>query len=488
MPASYGGTVQHWRGYCEVDVSTKDNGNMSVRVRVYMQSQGWGYRIDSGISAGFSSAGGNGGGGGSFSSGTGATVSKCFVDRTVTIQRKQQDYNTTISWSVSNSSGYHNGTSSGRISIKIPAVPSHKLTFNLNHGSGNFPQMTKYWGYSLFLPTNTPTRTNYSFVDWLAGSTHYKPGQQYRPDADTTFIAQWRLNHKIPALGNVTVERCTADGTPNEDGTYAKVTAPWEVLDSDYADGTGTISVVYVKHGGKTWSSPQTTTVSSGASGEATVICGGGNLATGDAWDIKVTFNDGTLSVAKIALLTRPFIPLEFAAQGAAVSFGAHVPDGMTSGLYSASLPVLLKDGNSVSYDNGQGAITPFIGAPVVLYNTTTPVFKGSTWLSDSLANYSYITVFFRTNDGDDGSVSVYQPNGKTFVCSTLLIRPISETNATLMAIFKSKIFYGTGTKIDTCLRSGGYLTGEVKVQQNSNSVTVQKYDPIGIVRVIGYK
>ena len=119
MPASYGGTVQHWRGYCEVDVSTKDNGNMSVRVRVYMQSQGWGYRIDSGISAGFSSAGGNGGGGGSFSSGTGATVSKCFVDRTVTIQRKQQDYNTTISWSVSNSSGYHNGTSSGLSLIHI---------------------------------------------------------------------------------------------------------------------------------------------------------------------------------------------------------------------------------------------------------------------------------------------------------------------------------------------------------------------------------
>ena len=477
MPASYGGTVQHWRGYCEVDVSTKDNGNMSVRVRVYMQSQGWGYRIDSGISAGFSSAGGNGGGGGSFSSGTGATVSKCFVDRTVTIQRKQQDYNTTISWSVSNSSGYHNGTSSGRISIKIPAVPSHKLTFNLNHGSGNFPQMTKYWGYPLFLPTNTPTRTNYSFVDWLAGSTHYKPGQQYRPDADTTFIAQWRLNHKIPALGNVTVERCAADGTPNDDGTYAKVTAPWEVLDSDYTDGTGTISVVYVKHGGKTWSSPQTTTVSSGTSGEATVICGGGNLATGDAWDIKVTFNDGTLSVAKIALLTRPFIPLEFAAQGAVVSFGAHVPDGAQSGVWVRGEPVVTYDKaeHALLYDDGTGA-KKFAEEGVVLYDNPSTGYRDSVTLSDSLANYREITIDFHALGNLTSSTRVYNPNGKFVPLFTVSV------GSNKKVYINSKSVTLSGNRITTTKDTHGWVTGGAV-----DGVTSQG-DTVAITRVVGYK
>lgn len=478
MPTSYGGTVQHWRGYCVADVSTKDNGNMSVRVRVYMQSQGWGYSIGSGISASFSSAGGNGGGGGGFSSSTGATVSKCFVDRTVTIPRKQQDCNTTISWSVRNSSGYHSGTSSGRISIKIPAVPSHKLTFDLNQGSGNFPQMTKHWGYALFLPTNTPTRTNYSFVDWLAGSTHYKPGQQYRPDADTTFIAQWRLNHQIPALGNVTVERCTADGTPNEDGTYAKVTAPWEVLDSDYTDGTGTISVVYVKHGGKTWSSPQTTTVSSGTSGDATVICGGGNLATGDAWDIKATFNDGTLSVAKIALLTRPFVPLEFAAQGAAVSFGAHVPGGVTSGLYSASLPVLLKDGNSVSYDNGQGTITPFMGAPVVLFDDWNAKAENTVTLSDTVANYTYVFIYWNLPVAGNqmGGQIVYRPNGRRISIGHTVI----ASNLKVYMRYRFIIFQGNQIRTFADSTSGWY--GE------QNTGGVQRLARVAIVRVVGYR
>lgn len=477
---SYGGTVQHWRGYCVADVSTKDNGNMSVRVRVYMQSQGWGYSIGSGISASFSSAGGGGSGGGGFSTAYASSQSKLFVDRTVTIPRKQQDYNTTISWSVSNSSGYHDGTSSGRISIKIPAVPSHKLTFNLNQGSGNFPQMTKYWGYALYLPTTTPTRTNHSFVDWLAGSTHYKPGEQYKPDADATFIAQWRLNHKIPALGNVTVERCAADGTPNEDGTYAKVTAPWEVLDSDYTDGTGTISVVYVKHGGKAWSSPQTATVSSGASGEATVICGGGNLATGDAWDIKVTFNDGTLSVAKIATLTRPFIPLEIAAQGAAVSFGAHVPDGAQSGVWVRGEPIVTYDraAHTLLYDDGTG-VKKFAEEGVVLYDNPNTPYSGAVTLGDSLANYESIVIYFKTSGATFSSLVVNRPNGKTVDLTETVI------GGNQYVFVRSKQVTLSGTTIQTAKDgSNAWVTGFWK----SDSNQARKTDCVAIVRVVGYR
>lgn len=478
MATSYGNTVQHWRGYSVADVSTKDNSHMNVRVRVYMQSRSWRYLINSGISARFSSAGGNGSGGGGFSNNGDVTVAKCYIDKTVTLPRKKDAYNTTISWSVRNSSGYHNGTSSGKISISIPAVPSHKLTFNLNHGSGNFPQMIKYWGYNLYLPTNTPTRTNYSFVDWIAGGTHYKPGDRYLPDVDTTFIAQWHLNHKRPALGSVVVERCRVDGTADEEGTFAKVTAAWEVVDSDYADGTGTITIAYAKQSANNYSSFETFDVSDGSSGEATIIFGRGNLAVSDAWDIKVTFHDGTLSVSKVAIITRPFIPLEIAAQGAAVSFGAHLPRGAQSGVWVRGRPLLIKDGDSVAYDNGGGTITPFMGVPVVLFDDWNAKPENTVTLSDSIANYSYVFIYWNLPDAGNqmGGQIVYKPNGRKISIGHTLI----ASNLKLYGRHRFIVFQGN--KIKTYSDANGGWYGE----QNTGGIL--RIARIAIVRVVGYK
>ena len=59
----------------------------------------------------------------------------------------------------------------------------------------------------------------------------------------------------------------------------------------------------------------------------------------------------------------------------------------------------------------------PTILEPTVLYNNSTGS-NTSAPLSDSAANYDYIEIYFKNNDGFYASQKVYEPNGKS-VCLT---------------------------------------------------------------------
>lgn len=485
MPTTYGNQCQHWRSYCDVKVTNNaDNRNADVNIRVYMLSNSWGFSISSGISAGFSSIGGNGGGGGGFHSGTGQSVPVCYIDKTVKIARKQGDFSTTIRYSVTNSSGYCNGTSSGSVTITIQSLARHTVKFNLNGGSGNFPNLTKWYGYRLYIHKGTPTRPLYEFVDWTGGGRHYRPGDRYEPDADVTLTANWKLAWVRPALTDVSAQRCDESGTPDDEGTHAKVSCHYEVKQAGVSGGT--ITVQKRKHNTGNYVQVLSEDVAD-VSGDWSAILA--DFSVAESYDLLVSFSDRTQGVSQVGFVSQSFVPLEFLRGGHAASFGAHVPDGVTSGLYSASLPVLLKDGNSVSYDNGQGAITPLFNCGAVLYESQTPRLGGPATLSDSLANYRCIEVYFSTNDGDaGGTVKVRNPNGKTFICQTTIAAPISETNRTWRAFVKTKAYLASGTTINTTQRRGDFATGEIVLTNGASSVTVKRYDAIGITCVIGYK
>lgn len=127
--------------------------------------------------------------------------------------------------------------------------------------------------------------------------------------------------------------------------------------------------------------------------------------------------------------------------------------------------------------------------APVVLYESQTPKLSGAVTLSDSLANYRCIEVYFSTNDGDAGGmVKVRNPNGKTFICQTTVATQISETNRTWRSFIKTKVYMASGTTINTTQRRGDFATGEVVLTNGASNVTVKRYDAIGITCVIGYK
>ena len=98
-------------------------------------------------------------------------------------------------------------------SINIAAATAYTITYNANGGTGAPAAGTKYYGYDYSLSYGTPTRTGYSFVDWVCSSDgkHYKPGATYKVNAAATMTAQWTpqtyyINYYNNG-GNGTIER-----------------------------------------------------------------------------------------------------------------------------------------------------------------------------------------------------------------------------------------------------------------------------------------
>ena len=105
--------------------------------------------------------------------------------------------------------------------------------------------------------------------------------------------------------------------------------------------------------------------------------------------------------------------------------------------------------------------------------------------LSETAANFSRLTICYKSNDGDYSSVDVWHPDGKTV--SLLTARTAGTTTPTFY--LKSKTVLINGTTINTNSSvSGGttyYQTSQVRAD-GSNSAT--RGDYIGITQVIGYR
>lgn len=143
-----------------------------------------------------------------------------------------------------------------------------------------------------------------------------------------------------------------------------------------------------------------------------------------------------------------------------------------------AVFPQHLYFGNDYIFDSSSGK--PLLNRATyefVLYNNTSGA-NGTITLSDSAANYTYIEIFYRSNDNDYSSLKLYQPNGK-YAC--LLIQ---RTNATTPRIYgKTKTIQINGNQITNVANSMSQFT----INNNATGyVQVQNY--IYITRVIGYK
>lgn len=133
-----------------------------------------------------------------FHSPSGATTSKSFGSRTFTWSRGHGDAAKTVKVTMTNASGYADGTSSKSISVTVPALPSYTVTFNANGGTGGPGSQTKWHGEDLTLTSSKPTRTGYTFVRWNTAAdgsgTNYSSGGTYTANASTTLYAQWSAN------------------------------------------------------------------------------------------------------------------------------------------------------------------------------------------------------------------------------------------------------------------------------------------------------
>ena len=129
----------------------------------------------------------------------GKTGTHTVATGTKTVNKSTSSRNVAFSISVPMNltwSGSYGGTMSGSGSISISAKTSYTVSYNANGGSGAPGSQTKWAGTNITLSSNKPTRTGYSFLNWLssAQNTTFNPGATYSYDASTTMKAQWKAN------------------------------------------------------------------------------------------------------------------------------------------------------------------------------------------------------------------------------------------------------------------------------------------------------
>lgn len=85
------------------------------------------------------------------------------------------------------------GTRTASGSYSIPATTSYTVSYAAPGASGVPAAQTKWHSVSLTLSTTKPTKTGYTFVDWVAtNGTHYNPGDSFTQNNNSTLTAQWK--------------------------------------------------------------------------------------------------------------------------------------------------------------------------------------------------------------------------------------------------------------------------------------------------------
>ena len=339
MAVIYGNTTNHWRSYMDYSESAGTQmPNATITVKAGIQSQGWGFSIRSGISCriectGQSATSVSGQG---FSSGTGATVSKQLTSRTFTIPRTRATQTVTVKVTVTNASGYANGTSTVSRTFTISPLASHTVSYNANGGSNAPSAQTKWYGSILTLSTQVPTRTNHTFQGWATSSTGavaYRPGGQYGADANVTLYAVWKQSVSPPAVTDAHATRCTSAGADNDEGTYYHVRLSYKA-DTSVVSANKVVSVK-VEHrasGASAWTAAGTSTVSAASGSYASSACGGGSIGTGSSYEVRVTVTDAQGLATSVLLGVGPsYYTMDILANGKGVAFGRNCP---AAGLY----------------------------------------------------------------------------------------------------------------------------------------------------------
>ena len=107
--------------------------------------------------------------------------------------------------------GGESTTSSCSASISIPALEPATITFNANGGSGSVSAISTYVGVANTIPSNSLTRTGYTFNGWNTASdgsgTAYATGSTITPTGNVTLYAQWKTTFVKPEIQNLVAFR-----------------------------------------------------------------------------------------------------------------------------------------------------------------------------------------------------------------------------------------------------------------------------------------
>lgn len=199
---------------------------------------------------------------------------------------------------------------------------TYTVTYNANGGVAIDLKQWKKYGEALTITTEEPARASYEFLGWhtskTATSPLYLPGDKYTNNASVTLYAVWKNAYVKPRLFNVTVTRCTSDGTVSDEGTCALLEYDWKC---DY-----TIKPIYALYEYKLSTATNydggMESVFRGTNGHESIVVGDDGMSVEYSYDILITMDDGKGSTATKVTLPSMKFPIDFLSGGGGVAFG----------------------------------------------------------------------------------------------------------------------------------------------------------------------
>ena len=262
----------------------------------------------------------------------------------------------------------------GNQKLDLYAIYGYTVRLKVTGESGYFRSLYKIHGKALTLPSATPSVDGQTFLGWNTSQngtgTNYAASGSYTTNADATLYAVLvGVSAEVPV-----VTRTDQDGTPTDDGTYAKVEGTWEV----HARLTGTVAVTgrYKPKTGGSWTSigtidTESKTGTADLSGSSDSLFGEAlDLATTYSVELTVTFSytyngvSGTASKVVTGILDMAYITMEFLAGGHGVTFGhpatesglhSYMPATFHDGLTASNIGAIVSDSATVSVQSDTG-------------------------------------------------------------------------------------------------------------------------------------
>ena len=206
MATVYGSKVNNvWRAYMTYTVTTTPT-QVTVSVTSGLNIPNDGYKSGRSFTCTISGTGQTTVSGSLSSASRVGVLTKAIKSVTYTFNRASTAQTKTIKTVLKG--GGESTTSSCSASISVPALAPATITFNANGGSGTVPTaISTYVGVANTIPSNSLTRTGYTFNGWNTASdgsgTAYATGSAITPSGNVTLYAQWKTTYVKPEIQNL---------------------------------------------------------------------------------------------------------------------------------------------------------------------------------------------------------------------------------------------------------------------------------------------
>ena len=264
---------------------------------------------------------------------------------------------------------------------------TYTVTYNANGGSGAPGSQTKTHDVALVLSNTIPTRTNYNFKGWSTtanGRVVYSAGSSYTANAGVTLYAVWELAYVKPRIVNLTVARCTADGTISDEGSYGLLSFSW-------ACDQGLVDMMVGWESALTEEEHTLTDIvaAGGTSGTVTHIFGNGSLSTEVSYSIRVYVQDESGYTYEYATLPGTKFAIDFKAGGNGAAFAKPAE---LEGVLDVGLQTYLRGGlmyGVLDADTNLNSVMTtgfYVGSHLHTY-TNCPIGQGSSFILEVMSS-----------------------------------------------------------------------------------------------------